>query len=636
MPPHVAAAVATALEKLPADRFASATEFARALRTPTYARSGLGGAAAADRPRSRTAFALPAVTAVLFLTAVAGWLRPRAGDQPDLPVIRSTITLPDSAPITVVGEAPFGVGHAAVVLSPDDEHLVYVAETGGRARLYRRRLDEFDVHPLPGTEGAYEPFFSPDGAWVGFLSTNRLRKVPIAGGAVVDLATAPNTFGATWGDDGRIYFAPNEGRTISWVAEDGGEVRDLTRATSAQIVIGWPQKVQGEPWLVAMPLAGETVAVSTETGEQVTLGQRLPHPRVAGSSLLYTEQTTVMAMPFDPARAAVTGSAVPVLSGVRTEAVFRVGQYAVSPAGTLVYLPGSSGDVGELTWVPPSGAVEMLPYPAQRFSALELAPGGDRLAIVERDVQDHIWLYDFPRAERRRLSTAGTNMSPIWTPDGSRVTWASVEGAEYRIVQRTAAGGVEPEVLYASERAILPSSWSPDGRVLLAFEFSAKGGYPDYDIVVLSPEDGTVEPFVDDPYNTWSPSFSPDGRFVAYTSDESGEYEVWVEPFPRTGERWQVSTGGGNEEPIWSHRGDRLYFRGGTRWYGTAVSWTGGFGFETPMEVFRGPYMNAPGFSYDVRPDGAALVLRDAGQRRATALTLVTNWLATITAEAGG
>jgi len=578
---------------------------------------------------------IPLALIALLLVVTVGtavWLfRPVAqGTVP--PPKRLLIRLPENAPLALARLAPLDIGRTSFVLSQDGTRLVYAADRGNTSQLYVRPLDQLEATPLPGTQGAYGPFFSPDGRWVGFFSENKLKKVSLQGGDPVVLCEARTPHGGSWGLDNTIVFSDEEGGRLVQMPATGGQPRAVPM--NETLMLGYyasPQILPGGKWvLVSIPVSANLdfsriAAVSLETGKLEFLldGGTSPHYIPTGH-LVFTRGNTLMAAPFDPARRKVTGPAAALLEGVKTEA-WGAAQFSVSDDGTLVYLPGAAGWIGKLVWVDRKGVATPLPLPAQAYGVLNVSPDGQRLAVIVGGATDDVWVYESARGAFTRLTTEGFNSNPIWNPDGKRVTFRSFRDGTSSILQKSADGsGVAEQVLvrkYPSE----PLSWSPDGSMLAFSEWTPTA---QDDLWILQMKgDRTPRPFLQTQFAEWGARFAPDGHWIAYTSDDSGRSEVYVRPYPGPGGKWQISTEGG-EEPRWSRNGQELFYRNATKWMMARVHTATAFSAEKPQVMFEGNYINVAGIEYDVAPDGRDFIMIEANEPKSppTELNVILNW----------
>ena len=344
-----------------------------------------------------------------------------------------------------------------------------------------------------------------------------------------------------------------------------------------------------------------------------------------------------MAVPFDPRRLAVTGAAVPVVEGV-LQASTGASQYSISATGSLAYVPGGFQAAQlSLVWVTRTGVEQSVGAPARGYSYPRLSPDGRRLAVGVSDLGTQVWLYEFARETLTRLTLQeGLSALPAWTPDGKRVAFTSRTDGPLNLFWQLADGSGGPERLTTSGYSHTPMSWSPDGQEMLFGEVNPETGF---DILVLRTGDQTVRPFLRTPFNESTPRLSPDGRWLAYASDESGRQEIYVQPYPGPGGKWPISAEGGRE-PAWNRNGRELFFRSGDRMMAVDVTSKPGFAAGKPRVLFEGSYEPTvfTVANYDVAPDGQRfLMLKRTDQRAAapTQITLVLNWLEELKVKVG-
>jgi serine/threonine-protein kinase len=546
------------------------------------------------------------------------------------PVKRFTINLTDNEPLALTKFVPLAVGRQAITVSPDGNNLVYVVNHNGVAKLCLRPLNQFETKIISGTEGAYNPFFSPDSNWVGFFADNKLKKVSLAGGEPVTLCEARNPVGGDWGPHDMIFFGDQEGGTLTRVSSSGG--------TPQVIPIGGVQAPDVEvlpdgKWLLystaqtSNPDHHEIRAISFETGKGGVVIQGGSNPRYLPSGhLVFTRAATLMAAPFDLETRTVTGPAVAVVEGIKSE-IYGNGQFSISENGTLAYLPGAAGWIGKPVWVDRQGKISQIPLPAQCYGTFKLSPDGKRLAIQVASATDDIWIYEFERGTFLRLTLNESNIGPVWSSDGRYVVFGSVRDGKSGLFRKAADGsGIEERLTTASPDAFqIPESWSADGKALLFGEWNATD---QGDIWILPLEGERKEtPFLQTPFSEFFSSFSPNDRWIAYTSDESGRYEVYVRPYPGPGGKYQVSTEGG-EEPVWSTNGQELFYRNGEKWMVASVDTKSEFHSQTPLLLFENYFINVPGLSHYPSPDGQRQVMiQPVGpQENAKQINLVLNW----------
>jgi serine/threonine-protein kinase len=553
------------------------------------------------------------------------------------------------------------MSRTALSLSPDGRHLVFCADDGEGSRLYLRELEESTAGPIADTEGAVDPFFSPDGEWVGFWAEGILKKVRIEGGPPVHICEAPRPFGASWGSDGSIVFG-SQG-PIRRVSAEGGEPEVVTNGAEGPVTHRMPQILSDGDTLVftlkETSFGGgswddaKIVAQSLETGEQKVLISDGVDARYAPTGhLVFVRQGSLMAAPFDPESLEITGGAVVVVQDVK-QAVnvpgvsfdSGAGQYSFSGSGSLVYAGGGIfPDIkASLVWLDREGRVESLPAPPAPYTHCRLSPDGKRVAVHTMGYENSdIWVYDIPRGTSTRLTLEETvEAFPVWTPDGTRITYASNRSGPFRLFEIPADGsgpavellgeipsqGGPPENRPAAPGNSLPASWSPDGRVLAFFHNGE---------IWMLPRDGEPKPFLQLPFFVQYPEFSPNGRWLVYTSNQSGRNEVYVTPYPGPGARIQVSIDGG-DSPAWARDGREISFwaEGSEGWALMAVDVTTepSFAVGRPRELFQveatryaGAY---PLRAHDVASDGQRFLMTTRPsqvEEPVTELLVVLDW----------
>ena len=567
----------------------------------------------------------------LLLAAIAGlawWgLKPT---PPRPPVIRAVVTLSPGQRL-VVPDQP------AVALSPDGTKLVYVAIQGGTQQLYLRAMDSLEATPVPATEGASAPFFSPDSQSLGFFASGLLKKVSVSGGGAQSLADAKLPRGASWGSQGMILFAPTAFSGLRQVSEVGGTPQPFTHFEKGDVAHTWPEFLPGGKAALFAASANtgnwtnaHVVVQSIGTGERRDLIQVGTQPRYAPSGhLVYAQGGTLMAVPFDPLRLEVTGTAVPVVEGVMQSPASGDAQYSFSVTGSLVYIPGNiRAGQRALVWVNRSGAEQPLGAPLRAYRNPRISPDNRGVAATIDEQESQVWRYDLSREALTRLTFEGnTNLAAAWTPDGKRITFQSNNAGPANLFWQLTDGSGGLERLTTSQSTQAPSSWSPDGRFLAFIEISPTTGY---DIWVLRLSDRKAQPFLQTQFNETVPRFSPDGRWLAYVSDESGRYEVYVRPFPGPGGKWPISTEGGTE-PVWNPKGRELFYRSGDKMMAVDIATQPSFSAGKPKVLFEGHYQPTPLTlpNYDVSPDGQRFLMLkpiEAGEGAPTQINVVLNW----------
>jgi eukaryotic-like serine/threonine-protein kinase len=575
-------------------------------------------------------WALAAVLALVLVALIIGNTL-RQPLIPTRPIARLLVNLPPADHLAL-GLTP------VLAMSPDGTRLVYVGNRGGSRQLYVRPLDRFEATPIPGTEGAETPFFSPDGQWVGFFADGKLKKVSLSGGVVMTLCSAPENRGASWGPDDTIIFAPSITLGLFRVSAAGGTPRPLTflDRKKGDLFHRWPEILPGNrAALFTISTGGSSDkarigVLSLETGETTRLVEGGTYARyVPSGHLVYARAGELLAVPFDLKRLEVTGPPVTILKGVSMHPIAGAAQFSFSGDGSLAYVPGGS-KVGErtLVWVDRDGAPQPLPAPQRPYLFPRLSPDGQRLAVSIQGANSGLWVYDLGRGTLSRLTESILPPRSNWTPDGKHVTFASAQSGAMDLYWTPADGSGAVERLTTSENFQVPGSWSPDGQVLAFSEADPTTGW---DIWMLRLQgDRKPRPFLQTPANESGPLFSPDGHSVAYGSDESGRNEIYVRPFPGPGGKMQISSDGGTE-PMWARNGRELFYRNGDKMMVTAVETQPVFAASRPKLLFEGHYETGIGpfeAGYDVSPDGQKFLMIKASEQEpaATQLNVVLNW----------
>jgi serine/threonine-protein kinase len=440
---------------------------------------------------------------------------------------------------------------------------------------------------------------------------------------------------ATWAHDDVIYFGSNEGMVLNSVPASGGEPKlivDLmsipsddrpnSRGIFDEIL------PDGQSALVTVRLetsiggdSSRIYALSLETLEKKLLIEGGYDARyVPSGHLLFARTGVLMAVPFDLGRLEVQGEPQVVLKGASLESLFTQVQVSFSDTGTLVYIPGGDATVGRIARVDRQGKTELLPVPERVYGVFDLSPNDQQLAVQVADVNDYIWIYDLPRGEGRRLVATGPNQWPKWSPNGERMAFIARGVERSFIVERRFDTQGERDLMAGDYSLLLPGDWSPDGSVLSVSDYSrgalgfiSTGQEPEVDW--LKPPRGVKYLF---------PAFSPDGRWVAYNSDETGQFEIWVRSFPDGEQVHQISTEGGSES-VWGASGE-LFYHSGHRWMVVRVSTSPQLQWEPPELAVETDYVDTPGLSYDVSSDGRYLyVVKSAHPPDPTRLYVVQN-----------
>ncbi len=597
-------------------------------------------AASATAPsRSSWRSLLPWGIAATALVGLA-WVGLTGGkDTAPSPVMNFTMTIAEDQPLA-------NRNNPMLAISPDGTRIAYTGMSANDQVLFLRYVHQREAIMLKGTEGADNPFFSPDGEWIGFEAGGKLKKVSVLGGPPTTLCDAVRLRGASWGSDGTIVFTPDRRGGLMRVSEAGGEPEALTltgeddsarskthrwpsRTTDSRIVI-FTSSEAGTNFTNA-----EIVALNLEDNSLKTLIKGGTFGRfVPPGFLVYARENTLFAARFDPAALEVTLPAVPVLEGINGTPNFGSKHLAFSDNGTLLYLIGSGDSIGEkLVWIGRDGAEQPASAHQGDYGAAILSPDGKSIALeISTNGVSDIWALELERDTLNRLTFEETDdVAPIWSPDGESLFFGSKRkeetGEAFNLYRKRSDGTGEDERLAKSDRNQYPASWSPDGTVL---SFSENGGETGWDAMLYRPgSDPQVEALAATSFGEWNPQISPDGRWVSYASNTSGRVEVYVRSIGGGGRVVKVSTDGGTFAK-WVPDGKELLYRSlaGTL---MAVSFSmeqGAFRPALPRALYE--FSSPPySFKFDVAPGGRVLTHKDVGGenigRREPAVVL--NWI---------
>ena len=635
-PPALDRIVKRCIAKDPDERWQSATDLTNELEWIAEGGSQAGIVAPVVPPahsgRERLAWAAAAATLALISIALSVILVLRA-PQAQQPMRLSAEIGADAS--------LFGTSYGpSAVLSPDGTRLAFVA-TGSdqERRIYIRSLGQVQATALSGTENARDPFFSHDGQWIGFFA-GRLKKVSVQGGAAVTVSDAPDDRGGSWGADGTIVFAKDVASALSKVSSAGGRPEPLTTLDkqAGEITQRWPQLLPGGKAVLFSSVTihdnwenAEIVVYSMASGQRKTLQRGGFYARYLPSGhIAYVRGGTLFAVPFDLQRLEITGQPAPILEGVATNPGSGGAQFSFSDTGNLAYVAGRAGGQNvSIYWMDRQGKLTPLRETPGLYANPALSPDGKRLALEFFDgTRRDVWVYGWERDTPTRLTFDGeTNSDPVWTPDGQGIVYSSQEkGTSFNLWWIRADGAGNPQRLTESKFSQFAHSWRPDGKVL-AFEQQNPGTVGDILALPIEGDEksgwkpGEPKPFVNSAFNETRPSFSPDGRWLAYQANESGSPEVYVRPFPGPGGKWQVSTGGG-QYPKWSRNGRELFYRTTDNKIMVVTYTAPGDSFRADKPQLWSPVQFTGNF--DLHPDGKRFaVLKSPGTEATAAVNKV-------------
>ena len=586
--------------------------------------------APSERAKPRANMLWQGIAGVLTITLLATlWALWPTASAPEPPVRFSVNLGADDVQLwTGPGGAP--------TLSSDGKMLAFVGQMpGGNRQLYIRSLDSLEPTPLSGTENARVSFFSPDGRWLAFFTSDALKKVSVVGGAALTIADAQNTHGGTWGPDDTIVYASRTG--LYRVPASGGAPVELTTLSEGESSHHWPWFLpNGEAVLFVVRTGGSfndatLEAVLLETGERKVVHRGGTYPRYASSGhLLYAREATLFAMPFDADRIEPTGEPSPVIEGVGADPGDGRALFAVADDGTLVYGLGAAVE-RKLVWVDRQGVEQPAAGTLQQYIDPRLSPDGKRLAVFIQESNAYdIWLLELGRGTLTRLTFGGQNARPLWSPGGERVIFGSNRGGgvNFNIFSKPADGSGTAEQLTTGAYRI-PTSISSDGKTIVFRQNSETTGR-DIGMVRLEGE-SEPEMLLQTSFEEHTGMLSPNDRWLAYVSNDSGREEIFLRPFPGPGGKVQISTEGGTE-PLWSRDGGEIFYRIGDKMMAVAISTEPQFAPGSPTLLFEGGDLSVvpggnPGTGYDVARDGRFLMVRaEESSAAAMQINVVLNW----------
>ncbi len=627
-PPALDRAVKRCLAKDPDKRWQTASDLREELQW--IADANLQPLAGAEQPSSRASRRWMAISVIALLIAAAigsFWILKHASAPANATVARTAIAFPPGVDLGSLNER-------ALTISPDGSQIAYVGARNGTQQIYLRPLGSLDATPLPGTEGATTPFFSPDGQWLGFFADGKLKKIPASGGSSVTLADAATPRGAVWSNKGNIIFAPTSAGVLEQVPDSGGTPQPLTHFAKGEASHRLPELLPGGKAILFVAGNGTNLRIMSyafSSGEEQDVIPSGTQPRYISSGYLaYVLAGTLMAVPFDAQKLQVTGSAVPVVPNLLQSTPTAAAQFSISDGGSLIYLASGQTNQRSMVWVSRTGVEQPLDAPERDYQSPRLSPDGKTIAMSIDLPEPQVWLFDLTRDALTRLTFQGTyNRSPVWSPDGKRVAVISNKDGAQNVYWLTVDGSGAEERLNKTTDIASPTSFSPDGKLLALNQVNP---VTQRDIWLVQLSDLKTWPFLKTPFNETSARFSPDGQWIAYTSDESGRLEIYVQPYPGPGGKWQISTDGGFE-PAWNPKGRELFYRSGDKMMAVDITTRPSFSAGKPRMLFAEEYAAAPGSDsapeYDVSLDGQRfLMLKDANSSSATQsqIIMVQNW----------
>ena len=523
----------------------------------------------------------------------------------------------------------------SIAISPDSREIAFVvASAGGSSQIWLRQLNDFTAKPIPGTEGGETPFFSPDGQWLGFFASNKVEKIPVDGGVPQVLCSgAPGDGSATWAPDGTIYYSGGFGALMS-VSGYGGKCRSLVSPDKSNGAVGFEHPrilPDGKSLLVTVDrgfagVESSVALLSLKSLDLKTVIEAATNPAyIAPGYLVFARDGALWAVRFDLQKVQPVGPPAPVVNGIADNSGGMFSQFAISNSGMLVYAPGSEARAErEILEANRSGVTQVVTPSPKAYEDLSLSPDGHHLALTVEGEPWNIWTYDLVRKTLARLTFENDNRDPIWTADGKNVAYTSLRNGRWGIYEKPGDGNGPEQQVFHSDEWTFVTSFSPDDRTMALVQDDPVTGAD----IWLLPLEAAAKPsvFLRTPATEWFAQFSPDSRWVAYESNESGRSEIYVQSSGATGGKWQISNGGG-VRPVWPRNDPEIFYRSGSQLMAVPIQTGSGFSAGNPRTLFPADYYSS-GHDFDATSDGQHFFfIKSLSEASApTELRVVLNW----------
>ncbi len=632
------------LEKNPGERFHSASDLSFAVEALSGGATNSGQSptltmpAVDDLPNAKTwtnelfwKVSAVVLAALLMAFALFVFLRPNPRVEA-VPLVRYEVDPLDQTYLTLIR-------YPTVAISPDGATLALTATKDGVSRLYVRKRDETELREIPGTEGASDVAFSPNGQQIAFFANFALKKVLLAG-QVDTIATTGDPRGLSWKDDNTVVYAPHATSEIVQVSASGGSPMPITTIleNKAERTHRWPQVLPGGKAVICTvgtldkpdDYDGSNIeAVILATGERRQVLQGASMARYVSGCLLFAREGVIYAVKFDPDRLTVQGNTVAVLRGVAGDKTTGAVHFSIADDGTLAYVPGNTtSGARHLFWLEKNGSKTPLDVANRQLNDPRISPDGSRLLLLQGSSNSgDVWIFDFARTTFTRFTFTGTNATPIWSPDGKDIYYCSIDPVlnETTIYRRPADGSREAEVVNKVESNAYLKAILPDGKSAI-LDDKMHTSRADISRVELRSGAGKVG-VVESPFNEFAAALSPDGQWLAYQSNESGPPEIYVRNLG-SGGRTQISSAGG-EEPHWGPGGRELYYRNGSSLLVVPINLSTTLQVGTPKSIFNEAFdlRSNSGETFDVNPrDGRILMIQPVKEAGTAKVNVVVNW----------
>jgi Tol biopolymer transport system component len=640
-------AIRRCLAKDPEERWQTARDIAIELKWVADSSSSAGGAHSSKRRRASPREAILAFAVVLAAGAAITFGILYEERPPTVTQVTRTYIKPQGASGFI-----FSGDQKGFAISPDGRIVAYVASTAtpdAKSVLWIRPMDSLQARLLPGTEAAAFPFWSPDGRSVGFFAGGKLKRIDTQGGPPAVICDAPDGRGGSWNQQGDIVFTPTVNSPIYRVSASGGPISQLTTQNPSE-----NETTHRWPWFLPdgrhfIFLAGSTFTPRESSTNAIRLGSldsketkllfRSHYQAMyASGNLLFLRQSSLMAQPFDERRFELTGEAVPIAEQVREDTSIAHAWFSPSANGLLLYAEGAAKD-RQLVWFDRNGKQVGAVPGGDAYGGVSLSPDGKKLAYYLDGTGFDVWVFDIARGVKTPLtfgsSSGQGNLYPVWSPDGKYVAYVSFRNGKYGLYQKSADGsGGETQLLEGTDHFRVPTSWSADGKFLVYHEgvsggtyaYGVPGGWSIWVLPLFG--DRKTYPFLQSTFSAREATFSPDGKWLAYCSNESGEYRVYVVPFPGPGGKWQVSRGDGRG-PLWRGDGKELfYLSADNKLVAVKVETSGGSFAAGEARVLFDSQSYGVFARYHVTADGQRFVVVYEGSQPSSTLTFISNWTA--------
>jgi eukaryotic-like serine/threonine-protein kinase len=646
VPPQLERIVNRCLEKKPERRFQSTSDLCfaiEALSTPSGARLETSTAIPANTAstpvnrmlnNARVAWIVAAFLLLGLVVALWSGMRRLDRTETKSAIVRYEIQAPTRTAMSLTR-------WPSIALSPDGSTLAFVASADGINRLYLRNRNEDEVRLLPGTDGAHDPVFSPDGKWIAFISDFQIKKASVDG-PVTTVLKVNDARGMSWLSEDTLIFSDGADTALVQVSANGGEPKQISKLDQSkkERTHRWPQVLPGAKAVLFTvgtldsPDDYERAsieAVLLATGERRVILQGASMARyVPSGHLVLARGGALYAVGFDAATLQTVGTPAPILQGVAGDQTTGAVHFDVAADGTLAYIPGGSGAYQRrLVWADRSGNLQPLNLPPGQYNDIRISPDGSRvLMLLGSSGSGDVWVYDFARATPTRLTFNSVNASPAWFADGNSILYSEIQnsGNNTTVLRKPADGSRDAEAVATFADTAYVKAIAKDGTAAI---LDSQINTYRADIIRLALGQGTqVSGVVNTPFNDYAAALSVDGRWLAYQSNEGVRPEIYVRDLSGSGGRWQISTEGG-EEPHWSADGRELYYRNNDQFMSVAVETRTAFQAGTPRRLFNGIYnlRSNSGVSYDVDPKGGRfLMIRPAEDITAPQVRVVVNW----------